>query len=35
MICLFPGGKINQDVGTCPAVDWLRYRDVLSHSSLP
>jgi hypothetical protein len=24
-----------QDLGTCPAVDWLRYRDVLSHSSLP
>ena len=32
---LFTLLKRLQDLGTCPAVDWLRYRDVLSHSSLP
>ena len=32
---LFTLLKRLQDVGTCPAVDWLRYRDVLSHISLP
>ena len=28
---LFTLLKRLQDVGTCPAVDWNRYRDVLSH----
>jgi hypothetical protein len=30
---LFTLLKRLQDLGTCPAVDWLRYRDVLTHAA--